>query len=233
MDKRKRHLATTLLAVAGLTIIAASAQAAIYTEPASDVGQTLATAASTGLGVGGSGTLTGISGTIGTSTDADLYLFTVNSPVTFTAAAVGGTSSVAGNGRIDTSLFLFDATGNALVANDDQSNTSYQGAFTISLAAGTYYLGISLSGNEPINANSQLLFTVDQPTTDVRGAASGLNPTTESTFDGQTSVAETGSYAINISSVAAVPEPSSVAALGLSGAVSLALPRRARRQPQA
>ena len=67
---------------------------------------------------------------------------------------------------------------------------------------------------------------MDQPTTGVRGAASGLNPTTESTFDGQTFVVETGIYAINIS---AVPEPSSIAALGLGGIVSLAFLRRVRR----
>ena len=228
MDKGKRHLATSLLAAAALTTTAASVRAVVYVEPA-DAGQTLATAANTGLSVGGAGTLTGISGTISTSTDADLYLFTVNSTVTFTATAVGGTSSVAGNGQIDTSIFLFTSTGVPLLANDDQSSTSYQGSLTTMLTAGTYYLGISLSGNEPVNSNNQLLFATDQPTTSVRGPASGLNPTTESTFNGQTYVAETGPYSIAIS----VPEPGTNVALGLGGIASLVFLRRLRRQQNA
>ena len=223
-------MATTLLAAAALTTIAVPARAVVFTEPASDAGQTLATAANTGLAVGGSGTLTGISGTIGTAVDADLYLFTVNSTVTFTAAALGGASSTQAGSAIDTSLFLFSSTGVPLVANDDQSNTNFQASLTTTLTAGTYYLGISLSGNEPVNSASQQLFTSDQPTTNVRGPASGLNPTTESTFNGQTFVAETGTYAINIT---AVPEPSAVAALGLGGIASLVFFRRLRRQPQA
>ena len=225
MEQRKRKLTATLLAAAASATLAAPAHAVVYTEPG-DAGQTLTTAANTGLSVGGTGTLTGVSGTIGTSTDADLYKFTINSTVTFTAAAAGGASSVAGNGNIDTSLFLFDSLGNAIIANDDQSNTNYQGSLTISLTAGTYYLGISLSGNEPVNSNNQLLFTVDQPTTGQRGAAAGLNPTTESTFNGNTSVAETGPYTIAIS----VPEPTTTAALAFGGLASLVFLRRLRRR---
>ena len=172
MDKGKSHLVAMLLAVVALTTIAASARVVVFTEPASDAGQTLATAAITGLAGGGSGTLTGIAGTVDTAADADLYLFTVNGTVTFTASAVGGTSSVTGNGQIDTSLFLLNSAGVPLVANDDQSNSNYQGAFTVSLTAGTCYLGIALSGNEPINANGQLLFTWTSP----RPAYAGLLP---------------------------------------------------------
>lgn len=229
MDKGKSHLATSLLAAAALTTTAATSQAVIFTEPGTDVGQTLTTAANTGLSVGGSGTLTGVSGTIGTATDADLYKFTVNSTISFTASATGGASS-AGNFPIDTSLFLFDSLGNALVANDDQANY-YQSSFTISLTAGTYYLGISLSGNEPINSNSQLLFTVDQPTTSTRGPAAGLNPTTLSDFNGNTQFAETGPYAVSIT--AAVPEPTTNAALAFGGLASLVFLRRLRRAQNA
>ena len=204
--------------------------AVVYIEP-SDAGQTLATAADTGLTAGGSGTLTGIAGTIGTGTDADLFLFNISDPVTFTATAVGGASSVAGNGQIDTSLFLFDAAGNALVANDDQTTDAYyQSSFTLTLTPGAYYLGVSLSGNEPVNANGQLLFTVDQPTTGVRGPTAGLNPTAESDFDGQTFVAETGTYSVGISAVPNVPEPSTAAALGLGTLLVFAFLHRARRQ---
>ncbi len=233
MDKGKRKLATSLLAAAALTTTTASVQAVVYTET-SDAGQTLATANNTGLSVGGTGTLTGVAGTIGTSTDADLYQFTVNSPIAFTATVTGGASSVAGAGQIDTSMFLFNSLGAALIANDDQSNTVYyQSSFTINLAAGTYYLGVSLSGNEPVNSNNQLLFTTDQPTTSVRGPASGLNPTAESTFNGNTSFAETGPYSATITSTAVVPEPTTTAALAFGGIASLVFLRRLRRQQNA
>ena len=101
---------------------------------------------------------------------------------------------------------------------------------TTTLTAGSYYLGISLSGNEPVNSNSQLLFTVDQPTTSVRGPASGLNPTTESNFNSGTFSPETGPYSITVS---AVPEPTTTAVLAFGGLASLAFLRRLRRQQNA
>ena len=92
--------------------------------------------------------------------------------------------------------------------------------------AGALDLGISLSQNEPVNANNQLLFTVDQPTTGQRGAASGLNPTTLSTFNGGTTFPETGTYSIAVS----VPEPTTTAALAFGGLASLVFLRRLRRR---
>jgi hypothetical protein len=92
----------------------------------------------------------------------------------------------------------------------------------MTLSPGTYYLGISLSGNEPVNSVNQLLFTVDQPTTSIRGKASGLNPTTLFTFNGNTFFNESGDYTITLTATqaAAVPEPSNVI-LFLLGATAL------------
>ena len=212
-----------------------AAQAVTYAE-IGDAGQTLAGAQTTAATPATAGqSLTAITGTIGTSVDADLFELTITNTTTFSATAVGGTSSVAGNGQIDTSLFLFTSTGVPVEANDDQSNSSYQAglpagnALLTTLSPGTYYLGISLSGNEAVNSASQQLFTVDQPTTAVRGSASGLNPTTESTFNGQTYVPETGTYSITLTgaSTFAVPEPSTWATLALgTGALALFLRRR-------
>lgn len=231
MDQGKRKLATSLLAAASLTTTAASLKAVTYAETG-DAGQTLATAQSTGTN--NTTALTAISGTISTVTDADLYRFTILSVTTFSATA----TSTAG---IDTSLFLFSATGVPIIANDDQSTTSFQAAIpagnslVTTLAAGTYYLGISLSGNEAVNLNNQQLFTTDQPTTNVRGIASGLNPTTLATFNGQTFFAETGAYSIALAGAAtgAVPEPSTVVSLVLGAGASLAFVRRIRRQQAA
>lgn len=196
-----------------LTVMPARAQ---FVEPG-DAGQTLATASGTGVP---NSTLTSITGTISSATDADLYVIRITSTTMFSAIA----SSISG---IDTSLFLFNSSGMAVIANDDSSGMSFQAAIPsgnsllTSLSPGIYYLGISLSGNEPINLNSQLLFTVDQPTTNVRGPASGLNPTTLSTFNGNTYFSESGAYTITLSATQAaqaVPEPSTWAILILGAA---------------
>ena len=235
MDQGKRKLATTLIAAASLST-AATARAVVFVEPTSDAGQTIATATPTAPPGPGGEALTSITGTIGTATDADLYILTISNTTTFSATVPGSTT-------IDTSLFLFTSTGAPVIANDDASGTSIEAAIPAgnalltTLAAGTYYLGISLSQNEPVNASDQLLFTVDQPTTNVRGPASGLNPAGESDFNGNTAFAETGPYTILLTGASTfatpVPEPGANVARGLGGIASLVVLRRLRRQPQA
>ncbi len=225
MKNAKKVLAAGLITAASMGISSTS-HAQTFTEPTSDAGQTLATA----LPVTGS-SLTTINGTIGSSTDADLYLFTITNTTTFSATA----SSTAG---IDTSLFLFTSGGVPVIANDDQSTNSYQGGILAgntlltSLAAGSYYLGISLSGNEAINSQGQQLFTTDQPTTTQRGIAAGLNPGTMSDFNGLTFTPETGDYSIALVGAAPVPEPSTYAGLAV-GATALGLFLRRRQVKQA
>ncbi|HEY1768704.1 MAG TPA: DVUA0089 family protein [Chthoniobacterales bacterium] len=220
------------MAAACLLWVTAPANAQSYTEVI-DAGQTLATAASTGIaGV----PLTSIVGTISTSIDADLFAITITSTTSFSAVA-------SSNAGIDTSLFLFNSAGVPIMANDDSSNSSLQAALPagnsllMTLTAGTYYIGISLSGNEPINLNSQLLFTLDQPTTKVRGMAANLNPQTESNFDGATYYPETGDYTITLSATQGainpnlIPEPSSFVMLVLGAGVAVCLSRlRTKRQ---
>ena len=237
MTYAKKTLAAGLLTAASLGVSSIS-HAVTYTEPG-DAGQTLATASNTGLTAGGTGTLTGISGDIGVNaaatggaSDADLYQFTLGAAGTASSylqiSALGGTSSTQGPSAIDTSLFLFNAAGTPILANDDTSNTNYQATLNlVGLPSGTYYLGIALSGNEAINSASQQLFTVDQPTTTQRGAASGLNPATLSTFNGQEFIAETGTYTIGF---AVVPEPSTWAAIVLGGAALGVVLRRRQLQ---
>ena len=221
MDQGNRKLATALLAAASLTTIAATSAHAVFLPTPNyaetgDAGQTLATAQNAGAFPGGASTITG---TIGTNTDADLYFFTLS---TLTNLRLSVTSTAG----IDTALFLFDSTGRALLANDSGSGTTLNPSILANgLAAGTYYLGISLSGNEPVNSANQLLFATGTETS-TRGPASGVNPATLSTFNGNFSFAETGAYGIALT---AVPEPSTNVALALGAIGSLALVRRFRR----
>lgn len=226
--------------VVGLTavLLAGTAQAATYTETG-DAGQTLTTAqvASTGSS---SAALTAIFGSLATAGDADLFKIYIASPSTFSAT----TNNIGTSTDLDTELFLFSFTGTAIAANDDDASglvlnstlpsgdTHYAG-----LVAGYYYLGISNSGNEPVNLNNQLLFATG-PGTSVRGAASGLNPTTLADFDeNQYDGNLPGAYQINLTGASlgaavtsGVPEPETWALLIMGfGAMGASLRRRRSR----
>jgi PEP-CTERM motif len=98
--------------------------------------------------------------------------------------------------------------------------------FPLTLAPGTYYLGISLSGNEPINLSNQLLFAPypGGDSTALRGAAGGINPNALFNFNNLGSFAQSGNYQITLtgSATAAVPEPTSTA-LALAALTGLCL----------
>lgn len=221
-------LTLSLLAVLGTFAFAnVSLQAQTYTETG-DAGQTLATAQNTGLTVGA--TTVSIFGTISSAMDADLFRITITTPMSFTATTVGGST-------LDTALFLFNSSGMAIYTNDDASGSSIQStlpggsSFTMSLAPGTYFIGISLSGNEPVNSSGQLLFAAftGGNSSSVRGPAAGVNPNTLADFNGLTSFAESGAYRINLT---AVPEPTTVAFL-LAGAGTIGFVVRKRRKARA
>lgn len=212
-----------------ILICATSLQAQAFAE-VGDAGQTLATAQATGLG---GAALSVITGTISAGSDADLFRISITSPTTFSA-----TTTFGGFTALDTALFLFNSAGAPIYTNDDASGSSTQstlpagGSFTMTLAPGTYYLGISLSGNEPINSNTQLLFAgfPNGDTTAVRGPAGGISPSALSTFNGNTSFAEVGTYRIDLTGAAAasgVPEPSTLISLAV-GASFFALAKRRR-----
>ncbi len=180
-----------------------------------DAGQTLGTAqATTG------NPLDGINGTFSSSTDVDLFRIYISSPSTFSATA----TTVGGN-NLDTALFLFTLSGTAILANDDGSGTSIQarlpaGNSVLSgLAPGFYYLGIALSGNEPVNSVNQFLFNVGNASTDLRTAASGVNPTTLFNWNGNTTVLENGAYGIGLTGASSIPEPSVLALAGVGTAL--------------
>ena len=233
---KNKTLKTGLMAAASLSLSLGGAAAATFTE-VGDAGQTLATVQGTASAAAPAGTaLTSISGTIPTTAqqDADLYAFRIDTPTTFSVTTVGGTT-------LDTAVFLFSTNGAPIATNDDASSGTSTGS-TLSagntlyanLPAGTYFLGISLSGNEAVNSVSQLLFNPypGGDSTATRGAASGLNPATLSNFNSNALGGETTSaYAITLTgaSTAAVPEPSTCVLLTLGATATISLLRKSRR----
>lgn len=203
-------VAALLLAVATPLI-----QAQTYIE-VGDAGQTPGTAQATGLTQSGAGALT-IIGSIGGANDADVFRINLTSPAAFSATTMNAITMASGGlGGLDTQLFLFDSLFRPVFANDDATGTSLQStlpagtSFTLSLAPGVYYIAISLSGNNPVNINNQLVFDTGLSTS-LRGMASGLNPTSFSDFNSGATFAQSGAYAINIS---AVPEAGTTMVLG-------------------
>ena len=192
MVKGKLALAAAVTA-ASLSVFTAASQAVVYVEGTSDAGQALASSRDTT----GTANVTGFSGTISFAQDADLYKFTVPTAGSYTFSDVNATTNTTAGGSLDTAIFLFDSTGAALYTNDDAAGgLDVTSSLTANLMAGTYYFGISLSGNEPVNSANQLLFAgyPNGDTTATRGTASGLNPRTEATFDSNSYTSDIGTY---------------------------------------
>lgn len=195
--------------------------AVVFTE-LGDAGQTQATAQ---VGAGTPGALTNILGSLLTTTDADLYIIDIADPGVFSA-----TTENAGTGDLDTELFLLTLTGAPIFLNDDGAfslgSTLPEGSFG-SLAAGRYLLGVALSGYEPININGQLLFDFDTNANGLRGPKTGLQPAFLGDFTGD-GLGVAGAYDIQLTGVAAIPEPATNALL-LAGGALLAFVARRRR----
>ncbi len=215
-----------------LALSASALQAQTYTETG-DAGQSLPSAQATGTSSGNP--LTTIFGTLSNGSDADLFLIMITSPTMFSATTNNSLTIASG---LDTALFLLNSSGAAIYTNDDANGTTLQStlpagsSFTMSLSPGIYYLGISITGNEPVNLNNQLLFAgyPGGDSTAVRGPAAGISPQTLSSFNGANSFSQSGAYRIDLTATAsAVPEPSAVV-LSVAGILLLAVFLRLRRQ---
>ena len=228
-----------LLAAVSFGTLWSTSRAQMYTE-VGDAGDTLATAQSTGGSSNPAGTaITSISGTIGTGTDADLYVVQINTPTTFSATTNNSVTNASFNNKLplDTSLFLFNSAGVEVATNDDTNGTTVTSTLAAgnplyaSLAAGIYYIGISISGNEPVNSANQLLFALSDDPTDVRGPekSNNITPMTLSTFDQDNYDNESGSYSITLNGVTAAPEPSTWALTALGAAAVAYLSGRRKK----
>jgi hypothetical protein len=97
-----------------------------------------------------------INGTIATGNDADLYRICLTGGETFSATTAGLTD-------VDTQLFLFDATGLGIYANDDgttKQSTLPAGHPLTPSAPGEYILGISPYDRDPQSAGGAIFNNV-------------------------------------------------------------------------
>jgi hypothetical protein len=186
-----------------------------------DAGQLPATAQITS----GNPPLTAIMGTIDTPTDVDMFAIRITNPAAFSATTVGQPGTL-----FDTQLFLFDATGRGVEANDDVSTTDLRSTLTpFSGAPGLYYLAISSFNSDPVVPGGLRIFPEPEETiAPVFGlpvgptGPGGGQPVADWTTGGLSS----GTYQIALTGAepAQVPEPTSVTLLAL-GIVGLALIR--------
>ncbi len=199
------------LAFVALAATSLSARAQTWSE-VGDAGQLLPTAQL----ITGIGPLSAITGSIGTSTDVDLYCIFIDSPAAFSAATVpGGPQGTLS----DPQLFLFSAGGLGVVGNDDFSG--FQPALPAGnpnnpTTPGTYYLAISSFNVDPVSAGGSIF---PQP----QAGLPPFGPTGPGggqPLSGWTEAGSTGTYTIRLTGAAPIPEPGTLALLG-TGALSL------------
>jgi len=169
---------------------------------------------------------------------ADLWQLTV------TGGAFSVTTQHPLGTGIDTQLFLFDAFGHGVAADDDDPllNPNPAGALPSTivcpaatcagLSAGTYYLAVTTMNVDPVDSGGNLIFPdVDSPQVGPTGPG-GANPFAGYNGSGP-SYPYNGDYTLTFTGVEEaqpVPEP---ATLTLLGTGALALVRRARRKTTA
>jgi len=105
----------------------------------------------------------------------------------------------------DPQLFLFDALGNGIVANDDlfgSSQATLPSSDSLSLAPGIYYLAISSFDFDPVSAGGEIFVDTSANGILTPTGPGGNSPLTGFAGDSQTS----GSYVISLTGATTVPQ---------------------------
>lgn len=216
---RMRSLSVLSLALVG-------AYASAQHVEAGDAGNLPATAQSAGLN-------SIIQGTINALGDSDMFRISINNPAAFSAVVVGSATNELG----DSMLYLFNLDGTGIAANDDidTDNDNFYSHFTAGnalysgLAPGEYLIAISGFFDMPKQrepGEDPLLDYVFDPGLGeaIIGPNAGAGPVIS--WDGTRWGFNQGGYEIRMTGVGPVPEPATLAVLGIGAA---ALLRRRRK----
>lgn len=163
--------------------------------------------------------LTQIAGSIGSSTDADMYAITISTAGVFSATTVGTPGTLG-----DTQLFLFNFSGAGLLANDDSSG--FRSTLTgTPLSPGLYFLAISAFDRDPVSVGG-LIF----PSFPFNPVYGPTGPGGGSPITGWSGAGGTGTYTIDVQ-LEPVPEPATLLLFGtaLAGIGGIARRRQRRR----
>jgi hypothetical protein len=148
------------------------------------------------------GTVQGPNGQPGTAGDVDWFSFTVTGNTTFVASIFAIINNNAGGATPDSQLVVTDASGNILAFDDDENVGFMSSINTLTLTAGTYFIGVTGYNDMNIGTGG----TVVLP--------DGFTGTTQNS--GHT---ENWTYKLIIG-LNIVPTPGAAALLGLGGLVA-------------
>ena len=176
----------------------------------------------------GSGPLTDIFGSTAPGDLVDMYFIRIIDPLGFMASVdpTGG-----GDASFDTELWLFDAAGFGMIANDDDPGGSAfrsllklpadDGFMPVLPGVGNYYIAISGFTNDAKSASGEIFFQASF--TEVSGP-DGVGAGNPISFWDNTG--GSGTYQIHLTGAEFIPAPGAMALLGLGGLVA----RRRRRR---
>ncbi|MDJ0568130.1 MAG: filamentous hemagglutinin N-terminal domain-containing protein [Pleurocapsa sp. MO_192.B19] len=196
--------------------------------PSDNAGDTIETAfvVATGSGIN----VESISGFLSEFADVDLYQIFITGDGTFSASTVDGAT-------FDTQLFLFDAAGFGIYANDDRVAAVEQQSILPAnnpltpVNPGIYYLAVTSNDNDPVSDGGFIFPTAtftDDPNAEI--IAEGVNSPTGSGgnlsligFDSEFGLGEIGEYTVTLTGVegtaATFTEANQIA--GDSGSITL------------
>lgn len=170
----------------------------VVTEINPDAGESLSTAQN--LTNQNGQLVNGITGSLASNNDVDIYQITLPGNQTFSATTVNRSTNV------DTRLFLFDANGQGVYSNDDENDQTRQSTlpsgnpFTPK-KAGNYYLAITSYENEPLSKEGNIFSSGSF--TDILGASKDGGSRTLSSWSNNGT--DNGAYVINITDSSTTP----------------------------